>query len=104
MGDSCCSCGDGLWRRLLAMSENLLMSVPLLSRLMGLPGRRWGTSTPVPVQLRVVIAPGERNDVDRCADPGGFENVRGSVDVAQVDRDVARESDNVAGKALVPAD
>jgi hypothetical protein len=49
------------------------------------------------VQLRIVIAPGERDDVDRCADPGSFENVRGSVDFAEIDRHVAREADEVAG-------
>ena len=54
------------------------------------------------MQLRIVIAPGERDDVDRCADPGSFENVRGSVDFAQIDRDVARESDDVAGLTLIP--
>ena len=56
------------------------------------------------MQLRIVIAPGERDDVDGCTDPGSFENVWGSVDFAQIDRDVAREAYDVAWWALVPAD
>src|SRR6478672_6701493 len=97
MAGSCCSCGGGFRYRLpLAMDDSLLI-VRFSSLVVGHCSVRHGSSGPVPVQLRIVIAPGERDDVDGCADPGSFENVRVSVDFAQIDRDVAREADDVAG-------
>ena len=41
------------------------------------------------MQLGVVVGAGEWYDVDRCADPGGFQDVAGAVDGAEVDGDVA---------------
>ena len=49
------------------------------------------------MELVVVVGSGERDDVDGCADPGGFEDVPLAVDGAEVDRDVSGEADDVAG-------
>ena len=46
---------------------------------------------------RVVVGSGQRHDVDRGADPGGFQDVGGAVVGAEVDRDMAGEADDVAG-------
>src|SRR5664279_5004221 len=62
------------------------------------------SSAPVAVQFGVVVGAGEGDDVDRCADPGGFQDVAGAVDGAEVDGDVAGEADDVAGLSLVPRD
>src|SRR5664279_1309077 len=59
-------------------------------------------SAPVAVQFRVEVGAGDGNDVDRCSDPGGFEDVAGAVDGAEVDGDVAGEADDVTGLPLLP--
>src|SRR5664279_899872 len=69
----------------------------------GGPSRRV-CGCPVAVELVVVVGAGERDDVDGCADPGGFEDVPLAVDGAEVDRDVSGEADDVAGLSLVPRD
>src|SRR5664279_4057130 len=62
------------------------------------------SSAPVAVQFGVVVGAGEGDDVDRCADPGGFQDVAGAVDGAEVDGDVAGEADDVPGLPLLPGD
>ena len=52
------------------------------------------------MELRVVVGAGQRYDVDGGADPGGFQDVAGAVDGAEVDRDVAGETDDVTRHAL----
>ena len=59
---------------------------------------------PAAVQLVVVVAAGEWDDVDGRAHPRGFEDVSGALDRAQVYRDMTLETDDVAWLALVPRD
>jgi hypothetical protein len=53
-------------------------------------------SGPVAVKLVVVVVTsGEWYDVDRCSDPGGFQDVSLAIDGAEVDGHVAGEPDDV---------
>lgn len=54
------------------------------------------------MELAVVVASGERDNVDGSADPGGFQDVPLAVDGAEVNRDMTREVDEITWFAQVP--
>ena len=59
---------------------------------------------PIPVQERVGAGPVHRSDPDLQPYVGCFEQVVHAADPAQVDGDMTRVADDVAGEPVLPGD